>query len=300
MRERSDFFSLKIFQLMCFVALRNVSTFSEAAEKLYVSQSSFSNNIQSLERELGVKLIIRGTRSFSFTEAGKTFLVKAEKIVNEYNRMIRLLQDYKKSSKDRLLILADPMSSYGYNLMLTSFKQHFPTIQTEVAEFAEESFEDILKEQQDTVGIVFSISKEAPPRTKSYTLVTDRLAAFMSEFHPLANQERLRLKDLRDEVLQIIGPRQSRFLNQFVLDQCHKAGFEPNIARLDLWYSTMLESIRGQGYPAVIPEMAARFFCKEDTRVIPLDSEEFYINILISDACTHSAALKFFEFAHTN
>ena len=253
---------------MCFVALRNVSTFSEAAEKLYVSQSSFSNNIQALEKELGVKLIIRGTRSFSFTEAGKVFLDKAENIVNEYNRMTRLLLDYKKSSKDRVLILAEPMSSYGYNFALANFKTRFPNIQTEVAELADESFADIMETQKDAVGIVFSTSREAPAGTKSIPIMTDRLAAFMSESHRLAGRESLRLRDLRGEVLQIIGPRQSRFLNKFVLDQCHKAGFEPNTAQLDLWYSTMLESIRGLGHPAVIPEMAARIFCKQDTRVI--------------------------------
>ncbi len=290
---------MKIFHLVCFVTLCRVSTFCEAAEKLYVSQSSFSNNIQAIESELGTCLIIRGTRSFSLTEAGQAFLIYAEKIVNEYDRMTNLLLDYKQSAEDRVLIFADPLSSYGFNPTLASFKHRFPEIQTEVTELTEESFYDILKTKKDAVGILFSTSREAPAGIKSHTLISDKLVAFMSESHRLAGRERLSLSELSGEALQIIASKQSRFLNEFVLDQCHKAGFEPNIARLDLWYGTMQEPIRGLGYPAVIPEMAARIFCQQDMRVIELDAEEFFINVVISDECTHKAALQFFEFAHS-
>ncbi|MCL2402141.1 MAG: LysR family transcriptional regulator, partial [Oscillospiraceae bacterium] len=78
---------MNIFQLTCFVTLTSASTFHEAAERLYISQSSFSNNIQAIERELQTSLVLRGAKSLSLTDAGREFLIYAEKIVSEYESM---------------------------------------------------------------------------------------------------------------------------------------------------------------------------------------------------------------------
>ena len=291
---------MNIFQLVCFVTLSSASTFSEAAEKLYISQSSFSNNIQSIEKELSISLVTRGARALSLTEAGREFLVYAEKIVKEYERMNGLLMDYRQSAGNRVVIYTDPLSSYGFNHMLVRFKLNLPEIQTEIIELAGKSFDDILETQKDAVGIVFSTDSTAPAGTRSHTLVADRLAALVDMNHRFAKQERLKMSDLNGVVLQIISNRQSRFLNEFVLTQCRKAGFEPRIALYDLWYCTIQEIVHNPGIPAVIPEEVAKIFCLQDMSVVSIDAEGFYINVVISDKCTHSAALKFFEFAKSS
>ena len=288
---------MSIFQLLCFVTLSGAATFSEAAEKLYISQSSFSNNIQTIERELGVGLVIRERGTLTLTEAGVAFLVYAKRIVEEYENIGELLNDYKQSSENRVLIYTDPLSSYGYNSLLTDFKLRVPEIQTEVIELEEENFEEVIKTQQNVVGIVFSTKKKAAPGTKILTIVSDRLAAFVDKTHALAKNRRIQPRELRNEALQVISYRQSRFLNNLTMAQFKKAGFVPNVEPLDLWYNTIRETIRELGIPAIIPERVARIFCQQDMKVIPLDTKEFHINLVISENCPHNAALRFFGFA---
>ena len=59
-----------IKQMKYFQAVVRLGNFTKAAEECYISQSAISQQIQSLERELGVILLVREHRSFSLTPAG--------------------------------------------------------------------------------------------------------------------------------------------------------------------------------------------------------------------------------------
>lgn len=58
-------------QLKYFVAVVQTGSFTEAAERNYISQSAVSQQIKALEEEIGVTLLQRSKRSFTLTKAGK-------------------------------------------------------------------------------------------------------------------------------------------------------------------------------------------------------------------------------------
>lgn len=74
-------------QIKYFVAVVKCNSFTEAAEECYISQSAISQQIRSLEEELGVKLICRENRKFSLTEAGEYFYNKSLILLNEVERL---------------------------------------------------------------------------------------------------------------------------------------------------------------------------------------------------------------------
>ena len=56
-------------QMKYFTTIVDCNSFTEAAEQCYISQSAISQQIQALEKELGVELIHRENRRFSLTPA---------------------------------------------------------------------------------------------------------------------------------------------------------------------------------------------------------------------------------------
>src|SRR5882724_1355498 len=60
--------------LLAFLAVGRERSFTKAAAKLGMSQSSLSHTIRELEGRLGVRLLTRTTRSVSPTEAGERLL----------------------------------------------------------------------------------------------------------------------------------------------------------------------------------------------------------------------------------
>jgi DNA-binding transcriptional LysR family regulator len=60
-----------------FVAVAEARSFTRAAEQLWISQPGLSQQVRSLERELGVELLERHPRGVSLTPAGELFLERA-------------------------------------------------------------------------------------------------------------------------------------------------------------------------------------------------------------------------------
>src|SRR4051812_13391803 len=65
-----------------FVAVGRRMSITQAADDLCLTQSAISKQIRALEEALGVKLLERGYRKVSFTEAGQRLFVTADASVN--------------------------------------------------------------------------------------------------------------------------------------------------------------------------------------------------------------------------
>ncbi len=68
-------------QLTYFLATAEHGSFSRAARELYLAQPSLSEQVRSLEAELGVELFARVGRGVVLTEAGRAFRPEAERVL---------------------------------------------------------------------------------------------------------------------------------------------------------------------------------------------------------------------------
>ena len=74
---------LLLRQMRYFTTVVDCNSFTEAAERCYISQSAVSQQIQALEQELGTKLIRRANRKFTLTAAGEYFYAQVQKSVSK-------------------------------------------------------------------------------------------------------------------------------------------------------------------------------------------------------------------------
>ena len=68
-------------ELKTFIFLAKVKNFTLAAEQLFIAQSTVTNRISELEKEVGKRLFSRGSKTVKLTEAGEIFLRYAERIL---------------------------------------------------------------------------------------------------------------------------------------------------------------------------------------------------------------------------
>jgi DNA-binding transcriptional LysR family regulator len=74
---------MELRQLSYFVAVAEELHFGRAAAKVHIAQPALSNQVQALERELGVRLFLRTTRRVELTTAGETFYDRCVRILSE-------------------------------------------------------------------------------------------------------------------------------------------------------------------------------------------------------------------------
>ncbi len=77
---------MELRQLEYFLAVAEEGSFTRAASRLYMVQSSLSASLLGLERGLGTQLFTRGSRGADLTEAGQAFLGHARTVLAEAER----------------------------------------------------------------------------------------------------------------------------------------------------------------------------------------------------------------------
>ncbi len=115
---------MKIEHLKYLIALEQTNSLNKAAEKLFISQPNLGNAINSLENELGYKILNRSNRGIEFTSAGNKLLVYAHNILSEYHKILNL----DKLSENRTFKIAASASQLFnlpfYNLVLEYQDSH--------------------------------------------------------------------------------------------------------------------------------------------------------------------------------
>ena len=73
---------MDIDSLRTFVLLSETGNFTKTSQFMFIAQSTVSNRINELERELGVRLFERNNRSVTLTRQGEEFLDYARKVID--------------------------------------------------------------------------------------------------------------------------------------------------------------------------------------------------------------------------
>ena len=77
--------------LRYFIEVADQKSFTKAAEKLYISQSTISKAVASLETELQTSLFEHGKRNFALTPSGKLLYAFATDVLNYYDSQEKAL-----------------------------------------------------------------------------------------------------------------------------------------------------------------------------------------------------------------
>ena len=72
---------MNIENLKTFITLSELKNFTQTADRYFIVQSTVTNRIMELEKELGKKLFIRNRKNVELTEEGQHFLTYAKRIV---------------------------------------------------------------------------------------------------------------------------------------------------------------------------------------------------------------------------
>ena len=90
---------MDIAALQAFVAVAEAGSFSQASERLYLTQPAISKRIALLESELDTRLFDRIGRTITLTESGHALLPRARHILLEVEDSRRVISRFKDDLK---------------------------------------------------------------------------------------------------------------------------------------------------------------------------------------------------------
>lgn len=186
---------MEIRQLKYFLKVAETLNFSEASRKLYITQSTLSQQISHLEKEIGLPLFERNSHEVFLTEAGRELQPYAQRTVNASEACMDHMDDLKEMLTGQLNIGVTYSFSNIMSETLVNFLHAYPHVRLNVAyKTMQELMEDLRRRRLDLV-LAFKPLK-ADRNVDSRSLFSNRLAAIVSRQHPLARQSSVRLSEL--------------------------------------------------------------------------------------------------------
>lgn len=200
---------MELRQLRCFVAVAETMHFGEAARQLGILPAVLGRQIQMLESALRVRLFRRSTRQVSLTEAGRTLLQPARRLLADADALPALLRGSMARSSTILRIGAIDSAAAGLMpRLIRDLRPVHPELEIALVEDKTVRLLPKLLAGQIDLAIV------RPPdpydrRFACLPLFDEHAIVALPAAHPLAQRNVIAIGDLRD-VQMILPSRRAR------------------------------------------------------------------------------------------
>lgn len=164
----------------------------------FISQSAISQQIQSLENELGVKLLHRENRKFSLTPAGEHFYKKSLILVADFERMCQ--ETVRIANKDNAELRIGYLKCYGgqeFQLAVAEFSEKYPDVSVHIINGNHEDLYDALRNGE--VDLILNDQRRAfSDEYVNYMLTTRECYIEIAARNPLASLDGIETDDLKN------------------------------------------------------------------------------------------------------
>ena len=222
---------MEIHQLIYFVAVAEIGSFSRAAERCNVAQPSLSQQIMKLEQEIGQPLFERLGRKVTMTDAGRMLLPRANTILSELQTIKLGLDQELAAGKGTLSVGFIPtVAPFVLPRVIRRFRQAFPLAALSVHEdFTENLTRDLVAGKLDVCIMSLPIHHKL---INTQELLTEPFVVASSSKYDIASRTSIRVKELDDfpfialSEMHCLGEQVQAFCYQQQVDLqivCHTA-----------------------------------------------------------------------------
>jgi DNA-binding transcriptional LysR family regulator len=196
-------------QILGFHEVARLQSFTRAAEATFRTQSALSQQIKSLEAELGHVLIERiGRRKLRLTAAGEEFLKFAQEVLMKHEFLTESLQGLLGRPHGRLRVAA-PFTTL-YHLLPPVFRRYlreYPYVQLTILDRPQKTVVELVKSGDVDIG--FALESALPSDVVAMRWKKVEAVLMTPIGHPLAREQRVTLEQICVNPL-ILPPRTSR------------------------------------------------------------------------------------------
>lgn len=186
---------MELRQLKYFVKTAETLNFSEAARALFVTQSTLSQQVRSLEQELGVELFQRDSHSVALTESGEHLLPVAKRTLQDAELCFTQISDLRQMLSGVLNIGISYTFAPVLKEAVMEFTKQYPGVRLNVICRTMGELLDLLKRREVDFVLCFK-PNILDDEIESHILFDNQLSVIVSSNHPLADRKSLAISDI--------------------------------------------------------------------------------------------------------
>lgn len=257
-----------IDKLEFFIALAKQQHFGRAAEECGVTQPTLSAAIKQLEDQLGVMLVLRGSRFQGLTPEGAQVLEWARRIVGDARTMREEMRAARHGLSGRIRIAAIPTALAMVPRLTTPFRDKHPGVTFSILSRTSIEVLSLLGNFEIDAGITY-LDNEPLGRVASVPLYSERYQLITAVGNVLSDRKQVTWSEVSHLPLCLLTPDMQ---NRRIIDQ-HLAEAGTRV-RPTLESNSMIvlfSHIRTGKWSSIMPlNLAETFGFAEPIRAIPI------------------------------
>jgi len=270
---------MNLKRLKYFVAVAEELHFGRAAQRLHMAQPPLSQQIRSLEEELGATLFERSTRSVKLTRAGELLLPEARRLTADADALERLMAEHRSGVTGELRV--GFVDSASYSVMpefLRAYRERWPGIRFELHTMTSDTQQAALLAGDLDVGI--ARTRSSRKEIAHTVILEERLYVAVAASHPLGKRKTVRLTRLADEAFLGFNRSASPMLSAEVAALLAGAGidYEPVIEAEE--YTTIIGLVAAGEGIAIVPA-GVRSFQPSGLNYVQISDREAVTQLMI-------------------
>ncbi|MBP2654613.1 MAG: transcriptional regulator AlsR family [Firmicutes bacterium] len=271
---------MDIRQLQYFISVAEHLSFTVAAKHHFIAQTAISQQIQAMEKKLGVRLFTRNSRSVQLTPAGTVFLKEAKLLVSIATDAIKKTQNAASDSIGSLKIgFLGPNEKYFLPELIHTIRRKYPGIDLTFTQNTADTINEYLA--RGLLDLAFSECYdqiEQPGDFEWKTISSHPICATLHVDHPLATQSKIDLLALAKEPFVAIDSLDYHAAYEHLVAFCaRQGGFIPKIVSQHRTPETVLLMIEARVGISLLPQFLA-FSGNPNLRFIELTGERAWVH----------------------
>jgi DNA-binding transcriptional LysR family regulator len=197
---------MELRHLRTFRVVARTLNFTRAAAELHYAQSSVTEQVQSLEAELGTRLFDRGGRRLCLTPAGERLTAYADRMLILAEEARTAVQEQEAEPTGELIVGAlETLCAQRLPPLLADYRARWPRVKVTVREGNRAELYGAVRRGELDACLTFGAAP-ADDALASEPLATDRLMIVTPPGHRLADREQLPAADLAGEEFLVTAP----------------------------------------------------------------------------------------------
>jgi DNA-binding transcriptional LysR family regulator len=242
---------MDIRSLRYFVETARLSSFTQAAELLHVTQSTISKMVHQLEEELGTPLFIRDGRRLGLTDTGRVVFQRGEEMLATMRTLNAEVRDVQAVRRGTLTVGIPPMINLLFTPVLKAFRERHPDIALLLREETGQNVERLVASGELEIGMTVL------PADPGLAVATLPVASYpmwaLAAAGTFQRQRRtLKLSALKD--LPLVLLTDDFALTRALRRAFAQAGFEPVVAAQSGQWDWLVEMASAGIGVALLPE----------------------------------------------
>ncbi|MCI2416453.1 LysR family transcriptional regulator [Saccharopolyspora sp. K220] len=222
---------MELRHLTAFVAVAEELHFGRAAKRLQMAQPPLSQQIRQLEKELGIRLFERNTRSVRLTSAGESFLEPARTVLDDVDAAVRAAKAAGRGEYGRVTVgFAGASSHESLPLLTRAVRAAHPGLELVMRgqTYANVALAKVADGSLDLGFVRLPVNQ---PDVRTRVIEVEELICALSTDHPLAGRECIPIEELAEESFVSFPSNAGSTVRDALVKACVSAGFSPRVVQ---------------------------------------------------------------------